>query len=690
MNQFQRFLEARGVKKISKSIETFENPRNNEEVFDFLNLKRIGDSDLFYYSRCESFQTNSVDAARSIDGVNDSQDDVVDMSDDDDEEEELIIREREYEQYVNGFKKPLPYLDPSPYLLSTVESKPLNNPHDPNYTLVDVHSIATLTRLAPSHKFPDLLQLDYVGSEKLLNHEFTRKYKNNLSDIITAPTGENYLLSANNSEIMIYEFSICKIPEITPVLQFDTKPIFTTTTDRLISTWPYFPHTINYMKVAHWLGHQVLGVCCDDGSLMIYYTDYLVECIEKYSTSRGLKIRPELQLKLDSSVWGLDFLSYIADGMEHNLILTSDNSQSLSLFYFHVTDHKFYHVKTHQLLHNIPDCSFLSHEIRECVHVITATCVSVSGELIIFQFEFTLVEGPLPDLSIVNNHQHIYYVDPSIQQLEQHIEREPFRFNRIEFSFPLVTKRTLIHEDCWTSRPIKKKYFKSVSSLGQVFGDDRYNEEAGRILSESLIFHEIQYNFGICKDWQHFQVPVIQFEEVNSGSMTSLDDSYRRLNKMFTNQKDPAKEQEENLLVVSTAKKVGLFNDFLYCHCSTPTVFNLTIPSNDDSRFSNRISITKVIPKLSAFLAVSQQGMILVFRLCEYKGVYGMRQEQIFPNAMILALGLDGYRTINGVAIRDYSPCPSYIRYFIYVIYTDGLTLTFELSKKMDIGIVDL
>ncbi|CAH6718837.1 hypothetical protein CLIB1444_01S15610 [[Candida] jaroonii] len=657
---FNRFLESRGIKRIYKeetAIEEYSTP-DNDEIFDFLSLERIGDSDLFYNQRRESFNND-------LELEEDTNDVGLDML-----------------EYVEGYRRP--FLDSkveelltSYEYLSTKRGEPLNDISEgTDDYILETSDISKLIRKDPAEKFNDSLQLKYLGNEILSHFENSRKYKNNLSTIITIDS--DYLVTAINSEICIYGFGINFIPQPKPVVKFDTKPLFTTTTDRLISTWPYFPHTINYLRQCTWLGIPSLALCIDDGGLIIYNLSTISQAID--SSEPVKKVKEDFRLKLESSVWGVDFFNYGT----HNIIATADNSQSLTLFYYHEQDQRFYHVKTHQILHNIPDCSILSYNIEDEFHIIKVSCVSISSELIIFQFKFKLIEGPLNDHPDLNT--NVYYIDPSIQSLESVIELENNRFKRIYWFQPTVINRSLLTEDCWTINPIAESQFKSVNSLGEVFGDEAYNEDLERIMNESSIFGKISNkNLGLCKDWQYFRIPTVSFDNLHRfQKLTTIDDDYRRLNKMFKKSTEiKNRAQNELYLVVTTSKKISLFNSSLFCNCSSGSIFNLEIPSNEESKFSNRISLTKVIPELSAIVCVSQQGLVSVFRLCEYRGIKGMRQEYIFPNAIGLSLGFNGFRTISGISVRNISVNDNLQRFLLYIIYSDGLILTYQLSDQL-------
>ena len=71
-------------------------------------------------------------------------------------------------------------------------------------------------------------------------------------------------------------------------------------------------------------------------------------------------------------------------------------------------------------------------------------------------------------------------------------------------------------------------------------------------------------------------------------------------------------------------------------------------------------------------------------RLCQHRRLYGIIQEHLFPNALSLALGYNGYRTITGLSARNISVAEHLPRYLLYVTYLNGVVLTYEL--KMDLN----
>lgn len=614
---------------------------------------------------------------------------------------------------------------------------------------IDNSDPSKILMVSPGEKFPNSLVISYLGVQTSYGLEDMRKYKNNLSTIISHNYND-YLVLASNSELLVYEFDrITDLPNKHLVLKFDTRPNYTSNIDRLMSTWPYFPHTINFIKTLdNFNGQQCLGVCSDDGTLLMWYTHSITDYVRKFQYAKkfddleqvddsnyrdanrfsGLKIHPDFKIKLEASLWGLDEKHYQDQyGSDHYIMVCSDNSQSLSLFYYHTRDERFYHVKSHQVLHNIPEVSIVDVEfLDDDVHSINVACASISGELIVFNFKFKICQGPLDkdEFEYFRKKELLYYVDSSMEQLENRNGIDPNdaslrlirskRFKRCKFSQPRVISRNVLSEDGWTIKPINGKYFLPVSSIGAVFGDLEMNESEiiNKIDHESKILDLandplISSHLGVASQWQFFESKTTNLApledhrlDFEDAKLTSIDDEYRRIHKdllrTLQSTKNIPKQKSMNgklyrfahdlppptVLLVSTGKKLGMFKyPSLYCNCATKRIFNLSVPFNEESKFLNRISITHIIPELSCFIAVSQLGLVSIMRLCKYRGIYGMRQEHLFPNALSLSLGYHGYRTITGLSVRNRSVGGSASpRYYIYISYNDGIIIGYELK----------
>ncbi|CCG24421.1 Crt10 protein [Candida orthopsilosis Co 90-125] len=597
-----------------------------------------------------------------------------------------------------------------------------------------------LLQQAPAEKFYNGLNLTAQGSIALNSVKDSMKYKNNLT--CTFSHDGDYLVIAVESRLHIYDFDpMTNLPNRTPRLIFDTKPSFSSTTDRVVSTWPYFPHGINYIRNCQFLGKTVVCACIDDGRLLIWFVERFVEQMNQFESPieqesfRNLTISPDFKVRLSASLWGLD--------IKENIIIASDNSQCVVLLFYHEHDGRFYHVKTHQILHNIPSVSIIKHT-RKTVHV---ACASISGELVIFEFKLRLVAGPLnkSDLEFFQ-HRTIYYTDPMIESLEYgNGDDDGYRrwhqdlyndvdlisngknvFKRIEFYTPTILSRCVLNEDCWTIQPFHSNWFLPVGSLQSVFGDSEIDEEKehARIIAESDVLKwkqdrksqkqvldenendgdfDNQTSLGVAAKYQFYKSNSIDFEGADdpviripsSAKMTNVNDEYKRIHKDIV-LREKVKNVTDDFMIVTTSKKIALFKyPTLYCPCATNPLFNLDLYRKADSCHSNRLSISVVIPELSCFIGVSQQGTVTIMRLCTSRGVYGMRQEHVFPNAFKMAPTDNGnYRSIVGLSVREKKSqvganngdCESVGEkdgsiYLLYILYDDGSLLGYTLRE---------
>lgn len=519
--------------------------------------------------------------------------------------------------------------------------------------------------VSPGSRFGDAVELRPAGIRKLGGLEHCRRFKNNL----TAVLAEQYLVTAALSELLVYAFEIDHLPQRTAVLRIDVRPEVTRASDRLVLTWPHFPHTINYVKVGQFLRRPMVAVCMDDGLIKMWRVDRVVERARAPSAA---VLSPDHVIRMSSSCWGLDF----AD----NFLAASDNLQTVTLLYYSGADECFYHVTTHAVLHNIPEVSFASVEEHGDGWRARVNCASISGEVLVFECDLCLVAGALARAD--QGPRGVYSTVPE--------DVDSARFARVRWGRPRVTQRLRLGEDCWTCKPVAAAYFKPVASLAAATGDwarwgsarqQRRREQ--RILRESAILGRAPdpvhlSALGGAAAVQFLECPVVHLAPARAAEdaqLTGVDDVARRTRKTL------AAPAPHAFLAVSTSRRLGLLRaDTLLCVAATGTVFDATIPFSEDSKFANRISITAVVPELLCVLALTQQGLVTVVRLCQHRGVYTMRQEHLFPNAPALALGHNGYRTLAGMACRNMSVAAAQPRFYVYLTYTDGIVLTYEMA----------
>lgn len=553
----------------------------------------------------------------------------------------------------------------------------------PELTSTDSDDVSLMLQLSPAAKFRDLVDLELRSVDKLNGLDSSLKYKNNLSTVIGTHNNTEYLLVCCQSDILVYEFDEQHNgPRTEPSLTITTRPFVTSARDRISLTWPFYPHTLNsIISPPDWVDGPVVVACSDDGRVLVWHVASLISHIKELKSKNtnciyGTRIACDFLLNLNSSAWGVDVKTALdIYGKKHHILAASDNTKRITLFYYHETLQKFSRIETHQVLHNIPEVSFINYTIHGNYHHAILTCGTIFGELITFKFEFRLMD----DIT----------VSPSTN--------EPIRFKP-----PVVTRRTCLGSDCWTSKPIHSKYFKKVQSLRAMIGNHNIDEgaETSRILSESKIISPIlkssfMADLGVASRWQFFETPVVNLtdetntpEDESATRFCSSQEECRRMFLMFKDVFDERKDTgmaslHEIFLAVSTDKKLGLFRaDTLFCAAATKPPFKYNFLTDDETQWCNRILISELIPELLIFIAVTQLGLVTIMRLCEHRGVYGMRQEHLFPNVQKLSEFEGGYRTIIGISIRDLSPLKFYPRFLLYLVYSDGLVLTYQLQNR--------
>lgn len=553
------------------------------------------------------------------------------------------------------------------------------DPYRPGLYTLSYRDPMQLLELLPATKFRDLLQLHGRYSFSLSGIEDSRKGKGNLSCLISGGAGPDILAVAHMSEIIIYEFDeISNGIKRTPSLKFETRPNITTNEHVQNLTWPFYPHTINNLKCYDdWVNGPVFVACFDDGRVLLWDKIAILDAISKhkYKSLRNLSASHVVEVK--SSAWGIDFITRSTNsGEKHHIMCISANTATISLFYFDKNGQNFVSVESHRLSHNIPEVAFIDYQVNDHKHLAIFSCTTIQKELIIFKAMFTL----------------------------KSLNKSETKKMLVNFQPPEVVRRTELDGNAWTCKPIHAKYFKKVQSLRALTGDANINEmnEAANILCESKILDpegksSPSLSFGIASYWQYFETPVVDLskaplEQDTSVKCQCVNEEHQRIHLAykllctFEGKKDPVFKSLENVfLAVSSKKSLYLYRaDTLFCTAATRPAFNLKIPCYEEAAWCDRISISCILPELSSFIAVTQIGLVTIMRMCKHKGVYGMRQEHLFPNALALSSKDDIQRTIIGLSSRNLSLLAEFPRYLLYFIYSDGFTLTYELRTKSD------
>lgn len=551
----------------------------------------------------------------------------------------------------------------------------MHNEHPPTPSDADPCS---LTQVAPASRFKDSIDLQFVGSSDILKLQLSRPYANNLSAVITSKSGEQMLVVAVLATLYFHPFDpLTHQPENSPVLQIVASQEITTFEEDYELAWPYQRHTWNHIKThTEWLDHEILVACGDSGRVKIWDSDTLFQAAQRKLVNSRLKemlLKPQLELKAFASAWGVDFAKCVdSSGKVHRISVVSYNSRQVGLFYYNEDQMSFSLICTDLLPNNVPDVSFLSYVEKHGEHIAVVSMACVSKDLINYAFQWRL-DSP----NVVN---------------VKSIKIQPLATVRGQYG-------------CWTTRPIDVNYFKKVQS---------YKELTGETINEGLWCSNIlrglralrlqvpdpkwSSSLGVTARWQELLIRVTNLEgespndaDQDSEARTQMNLDLKLNRCRHSHDVDLSKDPTETdkilalkILAVSTWCDVALFRaDTLLCCAKTKEVFSkkpyLTLVTSSN----NRIQLSTLVPELSSMIVATQLGMVAIFRLCQYQGVYAMRQEHIFPNLDFFGQNNDRERVLVGISVKKLSAHGAYPRFFLYVTYLEGTVLTYCLQDKL-------
>lgn len=507
------------------------------------------------------------------------------------------------------------------------------------YEVFDIHKEHQLHDLAlnvSAARYDDSLNLKDINSYFLDEFDFVR-FKNNLVE-----NYKDFLFIGSYTSLMVLRND--KL-----VRSINLRPPFTTRRDRSVATWSYNPHTLNYIKISKLEGRDVLSCAIDDGRVIIYdIVDFFID---------GTQMVPKYELKLSSSVWGIDTYK--------NMAVVSDNSQTVTLFYFE--DNTIYHSTSNQIIHNIPDVAFICTDDLED-EAVFVSCVSISGEFIIFKYVKKTNFGP------TNKPSDIYTV------VYDTIDASLPPFSKHEFECSIFS-RTVLQEDSWATHYIDEKYFLEVTSPEYLGA--RNNIDVESILAKSrtlnlMANHIMSSDLGGAAWYEVLDIDTYDRGAEVGRTLNRFTDKFRRVKKSYFSIPEeefvspvPKSPFHEKFLFVATATKVGLYRfNKLVCNATSGKLFDGPF-EDEDLSFSNRLSITRVIPELSAVIAVCQAGFISIFRLVKHRGLHSMRLEHtISKNEETY------YETILGLGVRKMEEKV----FWLYVVYSHGRVFIYELQ----------
>lgn len=433
----------------------------------------------------------------------------------------------------------------------------------------------------------------------------------------------------------------------------DLRPRMTTVTHIQNATWQVNPHTLNLVKVVKLMGEDMLICCLDDGRVLLYE----LKALNLYSELS----QPLFEIAMESSVWGAD--------AQDNVLVMSDNSHKVTLVYFCKTERKVICAgQSTEFSSNIPDVSIIKSEIDS----VTVSLVNIDGEFLVINFDLNteLIESEILEGDLAN--------PITLHQL----------LGRAEDSILCTVRfRTKVDEQGWTVNTVDADCFLEVNNPGYLGAYDIDTVEVMKC-SEILGLSEnymVSSNLGgastfVCLD------TIAQFAEKpdsrSRSTLNSVTDKVSRIKKAYydmelgphTTDSGGLNSLDGKFLLLTTETKCALFRaDRLICNATTQEVFDLV--TDEYAEYANRISIVRVIPKINAYIAVSQAGIVSIGRFVKHRGIHSIREEHAWrcpkgPNTRD-----DEARTVAGVALREIGQSV----YQIYLVFSDGEAHLFDL-----------
>ncbi|ANB14058.1 hypothetical protein AWJ20_5014 [Sugiyamaella lignohabitans] len=402
--------------------------------------------------------------------------------------------------------------------------------------------------------------------------------------------------------------------------------------------------------------------------------------------------------------------------------------------------------------HNIPDVDFIEVEAPEegvcyvsCVSISGQVCMwsflfgDSSGERKVEENQLSSMESvdsedeilDSPEASESVTTRHDFNLDEYMDQspvntdIETDNESSGDRSERHNME-PLRNGMWYFEENLkqegWSINSLYESDFKAVSNLFEVTGNLWLAEEPLfkfiiRVNKKTLSGLDIADIKSQSSDHDLLDYPAIRFvtNEIDSRDIQKLSSSFTSWSsvsqnpyyslplcmnkeemmsaylsqhgKSFSHLRNPPFKNK--FFLITTKKSIYLCQaEDLFCNAARSNVFNWESPYGSDEIYFDRLNIVQIIRPLSAVVVVSQIGAISVFRLTQYRGIFGLRQEYAFPDVEKVLFEGTRLRVLVGIAVSPIKTgCDQVLnpKYRLDVVYLDGLVLTYELSRGRDV-----
>lgn len=546
-------------------------------------------------------------------------------TDEDSEDADLF-----YNETMMSKRRPVRYIQ-RPFAFRAREEVELEEGAKASYDFYDIHRYQELLSLDEdigfASQYDDSLQLAFSDELHLSGFSESMKYKGNL----TACFGPWTFFGVSSGLVVLHHDN--------PWLDVELRPAMTLRVHRENAAWPYFPHSMNYIKVSRLRGRHVLICCFDDGRILLF--DILESVRTKFASSMA-------EITMNSSVWGAD--------SQEDILVISDNSRKVTLFYFDGCIHSGQSV---ELIHNIPGICI----VRMSAEQVMVGCVSISGELVLLEFSIDKVShqgesrGPLVHSMAEPYHDPHCVIRCEVKH-RVHLEEQGWTVNTVHDCDFMEVHNPLY---LGASHPIDTE---DVLQCSKILGSASNHLKTSH-LGEAATYYTV-----------HSKTKYMDKSENEQTRLNSVTDKFSRIKKRYSEADVGHEQRGDEFLIVSTQQRLALFrSDQLVCNADTADLFDFDL--REEMEFSNRLSIVHVLPWINAVVAVSQAGFFTVFRLVKHRGLHGLREEYTWPSDAKENISLF---SIIGVGInRTERGC------LLYVTYTSGTVKRLELKLVDDL-----
>jgi hypothetical protein len=490
--------------------------------------------------------------------------------------------------------------------------------------------------IGPSSKYDDSLEFRELRELRVEGGEESVKFRNNLTECYGS-----WLFMAVGSRIIVLKDEALFHTQ-------DTKPFLTLLRHREAAVSPFHPHIINFIKVVHLRSKDMLICCVDDGRTLFYdLTDFKKESL----------FLPKFQFSMTSSVWGADAQGDIA--------VISDNSRRVTLV--QLGEDIIRVGESVELMHNVPSVKILKVESN----MVSVSCVSIAGELIVMEFTGLVNVMPI-------DMPRSFHPGAVLDFMMSDLPSDPQSLITCSVKY-----RTQLQEQAWSVNCFTEDDFMEVNDSRYLGVDEGVNTmdilQCSKILG-LMDNHLVTSSLGGAATYESIHLRT-QFDEeqnrqVDVSGFNSVTDKMSRIKKLyFETPMGPAAPSDGSVLflIVTTATKVALFRaDQLVCNADTGDLFEFGLL--EEMEYSNRLSIVRCIPWLSAVVTVSQTGFFTVFRLVKHRGLHSIREEHTWPK---LPLDNLSFASITGVGVNRADTGA-----WLYVSFSDERVRVFELRER--------